>query len=311
MKLVPKLILAGVAVLIVAVLALFFAIDVIARTGVERGATYAFGVPTSVSSMDVGVFGGTATLAGVDVRNPPGFARPSFLTMSEGSVAVTLGTLLEDEVRIPSIRLNGIGMTLLRKGGGASNYETIMQEMEKLSSGGSGDTTSEKGEDSGGKKFVIDQILIEDIHVIVDEVGLDAGMTELEIDIERIEVKDVGSGKDQKRTLAEVNAIVLKAIMEAVVRKAGGVLPEQLLRELSGGLADLEGLASVSVIGDVTTMVDGQAKALEGVFDNAGTAASDVLDGAGDAVEAGEKALGDVGKSLGGLFDGKSDKDGG
>lgn len=315
MKLWTKLILAGFGLMLVAIAAVFFSIDYIAKTGVEAGGTYAFGVPTTLASMDVGVFGGTASMNKLNVENPPGYQRPNFLTLADGSVAVTLSTLLEDRVEIPSIKLKGVDMTLLTKDGKA-NYETIMKEMEKIQGSDDGSANSEK-ETEEGKSYVIDQILIEDIHVVVDSVGLDGGLTELEVDIDQIELKDVGSGEDQERSLAEVNGIIMKAILEAVVKKAGTVLPQQLLDGLTGGLKDLEGLASASVIGDATALIDGQVKELGSVVGEIGNVAGEIAEGTGEVLEEGAKALtepvkalDDVGKGLEGLFK-KPEKDDG
>ena len=82
MKLLIKIVVVLVLLLVIGVLTTFFFIDRIAKAGVEKGATYALGVPTTLKSADVGVFAGTFAMSGLNVANPEGFDKePHFLKL--------------------------------------------------------------------------------------------------------------------------------------------------------------------------------------------------------------------------------------
>ena len=78
----------GLVIVLVAVVVIaFVSIDAIARAGIERGATFALGVPTTLGSANIGILSGEFTMSGLDVTNPEGFDGDYFLQLDEGFVA--------------------------------------------------------------------------------------------------------------------------------------------------------------------------------------------------------------------------------
>ncbi len=298
MKKAKKFLIGGVIAVIVLVAAALLGIDRIARVGVETAGTYALGVQTTLGSMDVGLLSGRVGMSALDVANPEGFTSPHFLRMDDGRVAVTLGSLMSDRVEVPELTLSGIDMSLERKQG-RSNYQTILDGLKKFESAEAAPKPAAKQE--SGKKFVIAQAVISDVTVTVDMLGIGGGSTSMPVKIERIELKDIGSDSAGGVQLAELSAILTKAILAAVVSKAGGVLPAEITGELSAGLDGLRSLggSAVTVVGNVTATVGGEVKQL-------GTAGKDLLEGVGTTgSEAGRK----VGEGLKGLLPGKKKED--
>src|SRR5947207_920319 len=98
----------GLLVLVVVGVAIvFFSIDTIAKRAIERGATQALGVKTTVSSVSVGLLSGEFSLKKLEVANPDkgGFKANHFLTLGSGGVAVTLSTLRKPTVEMPRLGL--------------------------------------------------------------------------------------------------------------------------------------------------------------------------------------------------------------
>lgn len=80
------------------------------------------------------------------IANPEGFDGKPFLTLGEGSVDVSLGTLFEDVLEIPALTLSDLRGNLERRSGRA-NYEVILANL----AGREGDASSAGRE---GKRYV-------------------------------------------------------------------------------------------------------------------------------------------------------------
>lgn len=290
MKKMKKIVLGVVALVVILIVSAFVWIDHVAKVAVERGATFALGVDTSLDSMDVGVFSGSVEMAELDVANPSGFESPHFLHLGEGRVAVSLGSLMEDKVVVPELTLTGTGMNLERRAGKA-NYQVILDNLKKFES----KENQPAEQQEAGKKFLFEKIAIRDVRVQVDLLPVGGKLTRLPITIEGIELRNVGSDSDQGVQMAELTSILLKAILASVVDKAGDLMPADVARELSKGLDGLKGLGdtTVQVVGEVTTQAGEAANQVGEKVDEA------IKDGGKSLEEAGKK----LGEGLGGLLD--------
>jgi len=325
-KRIKQLIAVVVLLPIVAVAAVLYYINAIAKAGVEHGATYALGVTTTLDSISVGILRGRIALAGLDVANPAGYDADRFMGLGEGRVAITLGTLREDTVVLPELRLTQLEVNLERKQD-RGNYDVILEGLKKFESSGQ----KTPPQDKPGKKFVIQQVTVEDINVLVDvkmdpaglsKIGLGSGVTRLPLHIDRIELRDIGSESDGGMVLSQLSGLLTKAILEAIVKKGGSVIPNIISGELARGLDALGGLGDVSikVVGDVTTVVNGQVKnvtdlggqilegagkTVEGLGKGVGEVGKGVVEGVGKTGEAVGEGVGKIGEGLGGLLGGK------
>ncbi|MBN1342957.1 MAG: hypothetical protein JXQ73_09775 [Phycisphaerae bacterium] len=340
MKRIIQLVVGLVIVVILVVAGVFIWIDSIAKAGVEKGGTFALGVPTKLDSMDVGVVTGKVEMSGLDVANPSGYETPHFLHLGDGRVAVSLGTLMDDKVVLPELTLSKVSVNLEKRGDKA-NYQAIMDGLKKFESKGKAkEETKPKDQapakeqapaakEGEGKKFVIQRVLIEDVDVQVDLLPLGGKLTRVPVKIEKIELKDVGTGSAEGVHMAELTSIIMKAILTAVAKSAGGVLPGNIAAELTTGLKGLEelGAGSLQVVGEVTAKIDGEVKkvaevgkaAVEGLGQEgkkaqeaAQTAVKQVDEGAKQVGKEADKAVKDAGKKLeeglGGLLGGKKDE---
>jgi hypothetical protein len=274
-----------VLVLILAVVAVFIWIDSIAKVAVEKGGTYALGVNTTLDKASIGVFSGHFGMSGLMVANPSGFATPHFLKLGDGQVDVSVGELNHDVVHVPRFLLANIDLNLDKKDG-KYNYQVILDNLKKLESG---QKQKEEPQAKPGKKFIIGQLLVKNVTVHVDPLGLGA-TTKMDVTLDEISMQNVGS-KGEGVTVAQISDIALKAILSAVMAKAGNILPADLTKGLNEGLSGLQSLASQGigvVSGDLGKQIG-----------NMGT----------DVVGNVSKGVGDVGKTLteglGGLLGGQ------
>lgn len=286
---------AGAVVIIAVLLAvgLYLYADSVAKTAVERGGTYATGVETTVDGVSLGIMSGEAGLNDLTIANPPGFERDYFLKLQEADVAVGLGTLMSDTVRVPRLHLTGIDLNLERTGE-KPNYQVILDNLERLSS----EEEPAPPEQEEAQQWIIEELQVRDVHVIATVRGLAAETQTVEVTLPEIVLADVRS-----ESLAELQGQVLKQILTAVIQQAGQQLPGIMLNELTAGvgrIGDL-GQATLSRVADVTHIVG-----------DLGGKAGEAVEGAREQVEGvgkeADKAIRGVTEGIGGLLGGKKDK---
>lgn len=292
MKWIKRVIILLVLVVVLVAVIGVITIDRITKAGIEKGGTYAMGVETKLNSIRVGLFSGSVSLDGLSVANPEGFKADHFLNLGDGSVEVTLGSLMEDKVEIKSLKLNNINLAL-EKDKGKANYQVILDHLAEVT--GSGEEPAPDAAEEG-KKFVVNEIVITNVKVKAEVIG---GMS-VPINIPEIVLTDVGSDSDKGVLLKDLSGIILTAILSTVVEQAGDILPGGIGEGLQGGLAAVGDLGNfgMEVIGDVTA----QAGELVGnAAEKLGEGAEELGKKADDAKE----AVGKLGEGLGGLLGGK------
>lgn len=287
MKMMKKLGVVVVVLLVVVVLALGAGVlyaDSIAKTGIEKGSTYALGVPTTLGSADVGIMSGTFGMQGLHVQNPPGYKDAAFFELGSGGVEVGLGTLTKDVVEIPKLELSGVRINLERNSKGA-NYQTIMDNLKKLQG-----AESKPSAEAGGKKFIVRQIVIQDVEVKADLIGLPGSVSEVKVPIHEIRLSNVGTAEGGV-SMGDLAGDIVKAVMASAAAEGGGIIPADLLTDLRGGLSQLPGLdklgiESVGKVGDAAkSAVEGLGGAVQEVGKEIQKSAEDVVKGVGEGLK--------------------------
>jgi hypothetical protein len=295
------LVLIGVPVLliIVAVVGLVLFIDSAAKTGIEKGATYAMGVNTTLDSASIGLFSGKFGLSGLKVANPAGYKDERFLSLGDGRVAVSLGSLTKDTIEVPTFALDTITVNLEKKDGKA-NYQVILDNLAKLSKG---DPSSAPPEQGGGKKLIINELTIRNVTVKADLLGAPGAVGAVvnqPITIPISEIKLTNVGKDTGRgvagsgvTVSQLSSIIVQAVLAAAVENGGNLLPGDIAGELKGALGNLGDLKNVGVqvVGKAGEAAQQIGKQLEGA--------------ANEAQKKLEKAGEELGDKLKGILPGK------
>ena len=243
-------------------------IDALTRRGIERGSTYALGVPTTLASADVQAFRGRLELDGLAIANPPGFPGPTFLTLGDGATSVALSTLRQNTIVIPELHLADIDVTLIRRPGEGSNYQVILDHLKQLGSAGKPRDPGGAEGKAGDKRLIVNDLLLKSITIHYDPglggmVGGGGGgqlaqaagqLAKVTIPIDEIRLSDVGktgSGVGGSGvTIGELAGIVVEAVLAAAAEKGGDLLPGDLLGDLRTQLA---GLNFDELRGSITT----------------------------------------------------------
>lgn len=229
-----------IVLVIAGVLAIFFYIDRIAKVAVERGGTYAMGVDTTLGSADIGLLSGSVSLRDLKVANPPGHKSDRFLGMGGGDVSVSLATLRQPIVEVQQFKLSDITINLERAAGKA-NYQVILDNLKRFESGSK---TEPKPADE--KKFVVKLLDITNVKVHVNLLPEGGQLTTVNIPIDSVQLKDVGTaGKGVP--LSELMNIIVKALLAVITEKGPGLIPGEILGDLTTGLSQLQNLDQLGV----------------------------------------------------------------
>ncbi len=259
--------------LIVGVTVFAFAnLDGLIKTGIEKGGTYATGVPTTVEEVDLELFAGTMSMDSLVIGNPPNFSTPHFLSLGQSSVQLNTDSTSSDLILVSSVDFTDIEL-YLDKGNDPSNYNAILENLKRFES-----DEQQAPADASGPKVVIDSLVLENIQVHVANMpGVSLLAGDVAVTIPRIELLNIG--KDEPMGAGDVVNLVVKTVLSAAVEAGGGIIPGDVLGELTNGLSGLSSLSDLGIdsIGNVGD-----------VLGNAGQQAQEALD---DIAKQGEEAV--------------------
>lgn len=322
MKLIRRLFYIVVALLLLVAIGvgvLLYYLDNIAKAGIEKGGSYALGVPTRLENIDISIFSGKCNLDNLRIANPAGFEFDHFMKINHGEFVINTQSLRSDTIEIEKLHLTGIELSI-EKNKDSANYQVILDNLKKTSDAmQSGETDTTQPVDSEtkttGKGFVIRDILIEDIVVNVNVKAITQVKKTIRLK-EPIHLTHVGSSEDASEQLSTVIAKLVKTMLSEIIRQGGGLIPAEITSELGKGLEGIKAIGNfgtqiiddtlgsgVKKMGEVTKSVTGDV--VKGVGQVAGDAVKGVGKVAGGTTQEIGKAADGLIKGVGGLFGGK------
>ena len=277
-----RVLLVLVVLAIVAVGVAWLMIDRIAKAGVEKGGTYAMGVPTTLEDMSVSLLGGRVTMDGLNVANPAGFNSDRLMHSGRFDLEVDAGSLLGETVNVKRFELDGLELNVEQQAAG-SNVGKIIENLKQLSSGKTDEPA--EPEDGEGKKVKVDRIVVRNVHARFYLLSAKP----ISVKVPEIVLTDVTSDNAAGVAVSQLAARIVPAIVAAVVEQGQGKVPADLLNDLDGQLDDLAAAA-----GERTARLMQQA---EKDLSGAATKAAGDLGREADKVS---KGVGDLLRGLGG-----------
>jgi len=238
MKKLLKLLVVLVVVIIAAVLIAWWQIDRIVKAGVERGGTYALQVDTTVDTVSLSLLGGTLMMDGLQVANPEGYKTPYMIRSGRFDLAVDTGSVMGDTVQVNKFEIDGLDIYIEQKLGG-SNVKAVMKNLERFE--GSGGEPPEEGKapepaPGKGKNVQVDRIVIRNVVAHVQLLPVAGKASTVTVEVPEIVLEGVTSDNAAGVAVPELVARVVPAILMAVVKKGGDVLPGDFAKDLSGSI---------------------------------------------------------------------------
>lgn len=259
-----------VGVIVIAVVAVFIYVysnlDSIVKDAVEKYGPRYTGVTVKLAKVELSPESGEGKLSGLIVGNPPGYKTDSAFKLGRIEMKVDLASLTSDTIVIKSIVIDGPDVTY-EFGEGGSNIDVIKNNVQKAA-GGSGSgapaAAESKEDEGGGKKMVIDSLVISNGHVSISHPLLEG--KKIGAGLPTIRLKDIGKGKKDGASPAEVVAKVMDALDKQISTAVSGTNVQDMLKGLGKG-------------------AEGAIKGLQGGAEGASKTIDDATKGAGDALK--------------------------
>ena len=213
------------ALVVVAVLGVYFFGGRALKAGIESAGSKALQVGVRVEDVDLSLMRGRVGLENLVIDNPPGYKHQNLLQLGHGSVEVDIGSLLTDTVNIRDIRLDNVVVTLEQRGISGNNLQDIIGNI------GSG---SEGPAEPSGKKLHIDNLELTNVTVKVKLLPVPGKADTVTLKLDPIRMQNLGT--DNKLDTAALAGKILVAIAAGVARQGAGVLPEQIVAPVKASL---------------------------------------------------------------------------
>jgi hypothetical protein len=228
--------------LAVAVAAVFIAYhfaDFGVKTALEHYGPKVTGVAFKVGEVKLSVRDGRATLANIEIGNPPGFSGPRAAKLGEIRVGVDPRTLTDPVVWMHELAVSAALITYER-GDRATNLDVIQKHIEAYIERRGGPSQSRPARSMpGGRKFIIQRLVIRGARVTMTNRGLRGqGIT---FDLPDIDLRDVGK-PEGGLTASEIGNVVANLIQKRIAQRVVGSV--DLLRRggVEGAVDVLRGL---------------------------------------------------------------------
>ena len=278
-------------VLIALGVVLWLTIDSIAKTGIERGGTYALGVPTTVDSVSLSLLGGEMRINGLTVANPEGFATPHVMKAARIEAGLRLGSLLGDTVEVNRFEIEGLDMNIEQKLG-SSNMSALLNNIKAKSPGGE---KKDAPKEAGGRKVKVERIVIRNTVAHTQVLPIGGKAATLDVKVPEIVMNNVTSDNAGGVAVPELMRRLFPAILAAVVDKAKGAIPDADLKKLSGDIASTTQALGQGAANLVNQASEGIGKLFQGL-----------VPGTDQPKDTGKKG---IGEGLKELFGGKKKTD--
>ncbi|HEY1922549.1 MAG TPA: AsmA family protein, partial [Tepidisphaeraceae bacterium] len=184
MKWVKRIAVVCVLLIVVAVAVIYFSLNAIVRSVVQRQASASLGVPTTLGSAQLAIFGGNVQLDDLAVSSPPKFSAPQIFTLGGVAVSVHYGQLTGEPIHIQQITIDKPAL-VVEQSGGALNLKALMDQMPQTPQTSSGEPTKPI-------KLVIDELDLTGADVTFMP-GIPGLGDKIEVTVPTLTLKNIGN----------------------------------------------------------------------------------------------------------------------
>jgi hypothetical protein len=236
-----------VLVVVIGVLVMLGKINPIVKSGVENAGPAILKAPVTVDAVKISFFSGSGELKGFTVGNPAGYKSSHAFSVGRLKIDLDVKSVTSDKIHIKNIIIDS--PSIVFEGGFDKNNLSQLQDNAADFTGGDGGDGGKKGEnDGGGKKLLIDHVVIDNGSISVS-MGLLQGQ-KLTVALPTLELQDIGKDKDTNisdalgEILAAINKAVIPAVQSGVSGLGGGVekTNEALQEGAKQGMGKIKGL---------------------------------------------------------------------
>jgi hypothetical protein len=216
---IKKILLWGLVLVVVGLGAAYFARNWLVEKGVEKGCTYALGVESDLGSARLELGGGSLDLNNLVIANPEGFSAENFMTLRRGVLDVDAGSVLDDEVVVDSLVIEGVRLNL-EQIDNKGNYRVLIDHAKQI----------EMSSSEEEQKFRIGLVALRDIQVSGSLSALGKTL-EKSFTVDDFTLRNIGS--DNGATIGQVTSKIVQAVVAKALTTGKGVLPDGFGQNLS------------------------------------------------------------------------------
>ena len=288
---------------------LFF--DSIVGAGISAAGTHVLGVKTTVRDVSVGIVSGKTTIEGLEVDNPQGYEPVKFLSLGSVAVDAPISGLTGDKIVIDRVAISNLTIDVEKGADGKLNVEKIVDNLKKATGKDKpADETKpapapEPAPPAGeSKEALVKELRLEKIQVNLRNIaGGKNGL--VEVKLPDLVIRDLSSKGGVDVLASEMSGVVIGAVMKEVIAANIEGLGSDVLGGMQGAVEGIGGMIGGPLRGAVDAGINGAGDAIKAVgkgLGDIGKEAGKVLEGAGDAIKDGVKG---IGGALDGVFGGK------
>jgi hypothetical protein len=215
MKVFKIVLVAGVIIVVAAVVFLFSSLDSLVEAGIEKAGTEATQTRVEVGSVKLTLASGEGTISNLQVDSPAGFSRKQIFTLGEITVAVDPSTVTEKVVVIDKVIIKAPQIFYEINDKGDSNLDALKKNVQEATAKlGSSDKAASGGDEI---KLIIRKLVIEGAEVDARIAAL--GGKDISANLPRIQLNDIGksSGGATAGEIAEkVTKILISKTTKAI-----------------------------------------------------------------------------------------------
>ncbi len=262
-----RLIIAGVALVVLVIATAVFFIDAAGARIVSIAGTKVLGVETSVSSLHVALLGGTSSVSGLTVAQPAGFSSDKMLDVKYAGVTLRLSELLQQDIVIDAVTINGIDVLLAEKDGKV-NMQVVSNNLASKSPPDKAPAEKPKAGDSG-RTVSIKLVKVTGIKVRVQ--GMMTAGQMVAVDIPDLTITDLGNKTPLSDVTKMVSSELIAKLTAAIVEAKISGLSDAMVGGLKDATSQLQGVIGDTLKdagGALQSGVQGVGEGLKDIFGN-------------------------------------------
>lgn len=192
--------------------------SIVARVIEEKGSE-ATGTPVTVGGVSIDLRGGSGTISGLEIANPPGFSSRPAIAFDEILVGIDPMAATSSPIVIGAVTVKG-ARVLMEQTTGGNNLRTLQEALQRPAAAES---------EPDGPGIVIERFLLEGARLEVDAPQLEESVR---AKVGRIELTDIGRPTDGAAATAVAKQIVTPIVRAALESAAAQGIRNQLQQEL-------------------------------------------------------------------------------
>jgi len=242
MKWLKRILIGVVLLIIVSLTIVYFSLNSIIKTTVEKEATASLNTQTTLGSAHLAIFGGSLSLNDLEIASPPKFDAPHIFTLGGTTVHVSYGQLSGNPIHITQISIDN-PVLVIENDEGKLNLQAMMDQIPTT-------PTNSSGTAKPAMKLVIDELDLTNAHVTFLP-GLPGLPSQIDVPIPSLTMKNIGNADGAGNGAAVKDVVMQVATALAGQASKDGNLPLDLNSFLTSGLGDV----SQKLGGDVSKQI--------------------------------------------------------